>query len=462
MDAVATALGWIAKGNSMHPTCERCSLEASGGGTNGVALPGLTSQPQNAIAAACPRLLKALPGRVAAPSCIRWDWSREASRAGGGQVAAAAVQRRRARRLLGGGGLGGVMHGFFPFLCLALRGLQGGRRLQATPVPVGVMPRRCSAPGGATKLADIPAVWQLTGCPASGPAPCIVGGCMQEAHWCARSASFHDTMQATLSVRCIRPAAARPAARRGRLQVRGAHERGSRPLCGLRAAPMVADLHNAAGVGCGLGGAGRRRRWLPPPPGPALTRCPCAAAPRCNRSAPPPTRLRCCRVMASAPRSPPLLSRCGRRWAAALQCMAPPCCCASPWAGSPGPAEAATAGLARVYSRSAECHPAIQCALGAASLQALTAAGKAEGEEFAYTEAPIGGAAIDGARWLPQRILAHTPAAFAAAGACSCRAAGCGAGAGACGTQGLCTRMEHVPLPFPLLCSHGRPVPQVH
>lgn len=29
--------------------------------------------------------------------------------------------------------------------------------------------------------------------------------------------------------------------------------------------------------------------------------------------------------------------------------------------------------------------------------QALTAAGKAEGEDFVYTEAPIGGAAIDGA-----------------------------------------------------------------
>ena len=32
--------------------CDRCSLDASGGGTKGVALPGFTSQPQNAMAAA--------------------------------------------------------------------------------------------------------------------------------------------------------------------------------------------------------------------------------------------------------------------------------------------------------------------------------------------------------------------------------------------------------------------------
>ena len=87
---------------SLELAWDRCSLDASGGGTKGVALPGFTSQPQNAMAAAywlSPQQIHLSVGRNGSEG--RW------SGGGGGR------RRRRRRRPAGMRGAAfGTLHGF--------------------------------------------------------------------------------------------------------------------------------------------------------------------------------------------------------------------------------------------------------------------------------------------------------------------------------------------------------------
>ena len=160
------------------------------------------------------------------------------------------------------------------------------------------------------------------------------------------------------------------------------------PMCTMRRGLRVAG---------GVAAADRRH----------CRRLPCAGSLHANtrrllprRRAPPPTRSRCCRAMASALRSRPWPSRWVQDHAALLPGMT---CSVHRWWQCLSQLRSwfrlellllELLGLAKIL---AQLTGPTYRRRGTPPSQALTAAGKAEGEDFVYTEAPIGGAAIDGA-----------------------------------------------------------------